>query len=183
MKFLRHSSKCLQADGNFADDNFRRRERYNPFTDENELDFFRKYRFTKPAFINLYDILAASVERNTKRWVLTLVKMWFFSRCTLCERKLKMNNASFWNLKAEFSAAPKISADENRNGPSESVSHPNFDSGLQFGVPPGQNVLLQCWFGLLLSPTPPVAKMETNGYTNVRGFRLHSLSEYTGHVD
>ncbi|XP_064620735.1 putative nuclease HARBI1 [Lineus longissimus] len=43
------------------------RQRINPFEDFDDDNFFRKYRFPKPIFTELLDILEPALERNTHR--------------------------------------------------------------------------------------------------------------------
>ena len=56
----------VAGDIDFAD-NGMRRPRYDPFEEENENDFFRKYRFSKAVFEDLFDILGPALERKTIR--------------------------------------------------------------------------------------------------------------------
>ena len=57
------------ADVDFEDDfEVMRRQRYNPFEDERENDFFSKYRFSKPVFEDLFEIVGPSLERMTARY-------------------------------------------------------------------------------------------------------------------
>ena len=57
----------VEADVCFMDDGHMKRQRYNPYEDESEADFFAKYRFTKVTFEELFGILGQSLERNTSR--------------------------------------------------------------------------------------------------------------------
>ena len=51
----------------YVADNGTRRPRYNPFQEENENDFFRKYRFSKAVYEDLFDIVGPALERTLRR--------------------------------------------------------------------------------------------------------------------
>ena len=56
----------VAGDVDFAD-NGTRRSRYDPFQEENEHDFFKKYRFSKAVFEDLFNIVGPALERRTLR--------------------------------------------------------------------------------------------------------------------
>jgi hypothetical protein len=55
----------IHADVEFEEST--KKERYNPFKDESESQFFAKYRFSKLAFGDLFDIISPALERRTSR--------------------------------------------------------------------------------------------------------------------
>ena len=54
----------VEADVHFMDDGSMKRQRYNPYKEENESDLSAKYRYSKVIFEELFGILGPSLERT-----------------------------------------------------------------------------------------------------------------------